>query len=258
MSILASRTIWASDVQNLNDSTEFQHGLGTCLKALELVREPSFRAHTDIVKHGLSERFLHQTFVTCFSTFNNIEWQWDNYADSQRGFVITFDNLVLSALRAPLGLRLMPVEYGREAQVARARQCVKRALEDLDASLPSQSPSESFWMIQARFTLLAAELFYLCTSFKDTKWSNEREWRIIYTRPHCKTDALPVKTRVSEGREVKYIVLDLTSRYAQHHLPTFAAVRAGPLVERNSALLIQRYLHDFARGTRWEEQPAFP
>ena len=168
MSILSSRTIWASDVQNLKDSTEFEHGLATCVKALELIREPFFRRHVEIVKLGLRERFLHQTFVACFSAFNDIKSQWENYADSQRGFVVSFDALVLSALKAPLGMRLMPVEYGETAQVNRARESVERAVEDLDRCLPRQAPADVFFTIHSRFTLLAVELF-ICVHHSKTR-----------------------------------------------------------------------------------------
>jgi hypothetical protein len=258
VSILQSRTIWASDVQSLNDSTEFEHGLATCVKALELIREPAFRKHVEIVKLGLRERFLHQTFVACFSTFNDVKSQWDDYADSQRGFVITFDALVLSALKAPLGMRFMPVEYGETTQVNRARESVERAVEDLNRCLPTLLSADVLYAIHSRFTLLAVELFYLCTSFKDVKWSCEREWRLIYTRTRSDTNALPVQTRIAGDREVKYVALDLTSRYFQFHLPAFASVRAGPIADRNSALLVQRYLLESEQATRWEEQPAFP
>jgi hypothetical protein len=258
MNILASRTLWASDVRKLNDSTEFEHGLIACLKALERIRQPSFRPHVEMVKHGLTERFRQQTFVACFSMFNNIESQWDSYADSQRGFVVTFDSLVLSALSAPPGLRMMPVEYSDGAKVTRTAQCVERALEDLEAGLEGQSPNLALWTVHARFTLLAADLFYLCTSFKDAKWSVEREWRLIYTRAQDEKSALPIKTRMSGGQTVTYVEIDLTRRYTQHDRPTFAAVRGGPLATENSASLVQKYLREFEKATKWEEQPAFP
>jgi hypothetical protein len=253
MSILASQTLWASDVRCLNDSTEFEHGLPICAAAIAAIREPVYRQHARLILQGLNERFRHHTFVACFSTTNDLERQWTEYADNQRGFVITFDNLVLTALNAPNGMRLMPVEYGQDAQRSRARRAVDRALQDLRAA--DQHDLE--WTIRARFTLLATELFFLCTSFKSEDWRHECEWRMIYSRQDNEPNALPIQTRHAGMRAVPYVALDLQHRYAQHHLPSFAAVRAGPRSDRNEVQLVQRYLREFSRGTTWEQQTRF-
>jgi hypothetical protein len=256
MSILASQNLWAGDVGCLDDSTEFQHGLPTCVEALELIREPLLMPHVELVKQGLREQFRQRTFVACFSTANDLRAQWDAYADSQQGFVISFDMVVLSALWAPLGLRLMPVEYGKDAQLDRARRAVRRAISDIESALPGLSRRDAVWTVRSRFTLLAAELFFFCASFKNGKYRSEHEWRLIYSRPENESEALPIATRVSGIRAVDYVNVDLRSRFAQHQLPTFAAVRAGPRTEESIRTLVHKYLREFATSTRWELQSA--
>ncbi len=255
MSILSRRTLWATDAQNLTDATELVHGLPTCFEPLDHIREPMLLEHVEILKQGLRERFQYRTFVACVSSANDIESQWQEYADHGRGFVITFDTRILSALS---GVRLMPVEYGDDAQVARARHAVDRALEEIETASPDKSDYACVaWTIHSRFTLLAAELFYLCTTFKAWGLRNEHEWRVIYTR-HDNVEGSPeIQTRNSMGRKVQYVELDLTQRYFQHHLPTFEAVRGGPRVNPNSAHLVQGFLTEFTKDTRWEEQPPF-
>ena len=40
MSILASQALWASDINSLKDTTEFEHGIPICSEAIELIRDP--------------------------------------------------------------------------------------------------------------------------------------------------------------------------------------------------------------------------
>jgi hypothetical protein len=257
MSVLASQTLWASDVRSLSDTTEFEHGLPICYEALKLIREPSLQEHVELVKQGLTERFRHRTFVTCFSTRNDLRSQWDSYADEQRGSLVTFDSLVISALSAPQGYRLMPVEYGREAQLDRARHAVRRAVNDLSGTLPGLSPRDSLWSIQARFVLLATEMFYFCASFKAPRFRPEHEWRLIYSRLPDEADALPIQRRSAADREIDYVVVELTQRYARRALPSFAEIRIGPRTSRNVENIVRRYLKDFAKFTKCVRQRAF-
>jgi hypothetical protein len=258
LAILSSRSIWASDARQLKDTTELEHGLPICYNALHMIREPILLKHVALVKQGFRERFLYDTFIACFSSSNNIRSQWDTYPDKQRGFVITFDNLMLSALHAVPGLRIMPVEYGIDNQVARARATVGRALEDL-ASQPHFLSDELFiWTIQSRFTLLAVELFFLCTSFKAADFRDENEWRLIYARYRHEPRGLSIQQRQVGEKQVRYVAIDLMSRYAQHSLPAFAAVRAGPHTSSGAASIVQRYLREFEPRTNWETHPPFP
>ena len=257
MSILASQSLWATEVRGLQDDTEFDHGLPTCLAALDQIREPRLREHVEIIGGGLQERFRHETFVTCFSTALDLKSQWNEYADSQHGFAISVDTLVLSALDAPLGLRLLPVEYGPAAQELRARRAVVRAVEDLSAVAEPRESVAFVWAVQSRFTLLAAELFYMCTSFKSERWRDEHEWRLVYTRQDVDNNSLPVLTRISRGRQVNYVEIDLRRRYTQQALLSFAAVCGGPKTPRSAADLVRRHLWEFEPGVRWHEQSPF-
>ena len=257
MSILASQSMWASDIDCLDDSTEYRHGMQTCFEALEAVGHPLLRPHVELVRQGLGERFKQRTFVTCFSTANDLEAQWERYADSQRGFVVTFDPAVISALKAPQWYRLMPVEYGNAAQLDRARRAVRRASEDLAAVIRGTNRFEVLWAIQARFTLLAVEMFCFCASFKGQDYKEEREWRLIYTREDSEPIGLPIHNRSAHGRSVKYVKVDLTDRYTNGDLPSFAAVRAGPKTDFRTAHLVQQFLWESACPAKWEQQPPF-
>ncbi len=253
MSILASQRLWASDVSCLRDTTEFRLGVPTCLKALKLIRSPYFAPHVRIIESELREKFRHRAYVACLSTSNDLRSQWENYADEDRGYAITFEMRVLSALDAPLGLRVMPVEYGHQRQLMRARRAVRRAIEDLDAILPRLNHAHAVYAVRTRFTLLAAEFYFLCISFKRERFRRESEWRIIYTRPDDAPGALPVDVR-KPG--IAFVSIDLTARYAQQTRPTFAAVRAGPRSDPVLRKLVRDYVREALPKTKWDRQRA--
>ena len=244
-------------MRGVNDDAEFDHGLPTVLAALDDVRAPALREHVEIISKGLGERFLHETFVACFSTSRTIESQWVDYADSQRGFVVTLDNLVISALDAPNGMRLLPVEYDAMIQRARARRVVALAVDDLSAVTEAPGSLGFVWAVQSRFTLLAAELYFQCASFKAEKWRRELEWRLVYSRQATESGALPIRVNESRGRMVRHVDIDLRRRFAQHHRPTFTSVCAGPKTPRDTLELTRDYLRSHEPGVTWEQQLPF-
>lgn len=250
MSILTSETLWASDIRSFADTTEFEHGMPICHDALALIRDRSLLEHAELAKQGLAERFRHRTFVSCFSTRHDLRSQWDTYADDQRGFALSFNSLVIGSLAAPQGYMLIPVEYGREAQVARTRRAVGRALHDLEVALPGLPQRETIWTIQARFVLLASEMFFFCTSFKASMYHSEQEWRLIYSAQPGEADALPIYRRRSEEREIDYVIVNLRRRYANDELPSFTAIHIGARTGTNAGELVRGYARDFAKQTK--------
>lgn len=255
VSILTSRTLWASDARHLKDTTELELALPMCDAALDAVEDPYLRGYVAIVKEGLREQFRHSFYVACLSSANDIASQWDEYADQQRGFCLTFDMRLLSSLSVPPGLRVMPVEYGEAEQHARTHRTVARAVADI-AALPYPNELQRHYNAHARFTLLAVELLYLCASFKAETYRTEREWRLIYALQGNEAEALPVLTRPSsDGTLIPYVELPLTRFYVDHRLPTFAAVRAGGRVDATAESRAQQCLRECAPKTRWERQP---
>jgi hypothetical protein len=148
----------------------------------------------------------------------------------------------------------MPVEYGLDAQQRRAERAVTAAAEDL-ASIKKGSAGELDFAARARFSLLGAELFYLCSSFKSIEWESEQEWRLIYARSGDDgPDALRIEAR-PDG--VPFVRLDLTRTIDKLARPIYAAIREGPLSARNGVDIVQRYLREQSLSIPWEKQMPF-
>ncbi len=257
-SILTNQSLWASDIEGFADTTEYRHGVRTCFPALDAIADqPLFRPHVAMLKQALREKFRQRTFIACFSTEHDLETQWERYADAQRGFVLSFDARVISALTSLPPCRLIPVEYGNAVQRRRAERAVQRAVKDLGAAIRGRNRADVQWAIQARFTQLAVEMFFFCATFKDEAYRGEREWRLIYTRQNVEPGALPIRHRLANGRLVNYVTMDLTDRSINHDLPSFAAVRAGPKTDPKVAYLAREFLLDTKCQAAWEPQPPF-
>jgi hypothetical protein len=250
--IIRSNQLWATDARHLNDTTELEHGLPICFRALEILDDARFIPYVRILVEGLREQFRKRVFVVCFSESNSRKSQWQSYADAERGFAIAFDNACLSWLWAPPALRLMPVEYGPSAQRNRAEAAVRRALHDIQ-SCPANSDLDFAFTVHSRFSLLGVELFYLCSTFKAWKWRSEQEWRLVYAGSDEPIDgSLPIHLR-SDG--VPYVKVDLTRTIDGQPRRIYAAIREGPSTPYESARRILSCAKERGLQVQWEKQP---
>ena len=251
LGILSSNTIRATDAARFKDSTELVHGLPVCYRAIRTIRDRRLLGFIPPFLEGLRERFRYRTYVSCFSTRVDIESQWSEYADRQRGFAITFDNLRLSDLRADPGLRLMPVEYGPTAQERRARRAVVRSIEDILAVRARPGSLDFAFTAHARFALLAIELFYHCSTFKSWDYRREREWRLIYT---CADDDDPqLEVQQRPGRP-PFVAIDLTRTFGHGSRRIYSAMREGPRTGDRAADVVRRLVRESRLKLRWEKQ----
>jgi hypothetical protein len=245
--ILSLAELWATSAR-LNDEAELDYGLRPCLDALLLIRDRRFLWYVGALANGLQQRFRHDTFITCFSRSGTLPCQWRRYADLARGFCLAFDMMCLSALWRDPALRLMPVEYGRDAQTRRAERAVASALEDIAAC---QSTSVTVAHdVHARFTLLATELMFLCSSFKDESWEAEQEWRLIYL---CEAGAPDAGIALRpDGRAFVRISLTRTLDHLPRH--TYCGIRQGPRSDPSAAESLRNVLRAHDEYAYWEIQ----
>lgn len=255
MSVLSSDTLWATDARGLRDSTELSHGLPMCLAALgRLAADPRTASFVFAMFQGLEERFRYETFVSCFSLRNDIQSQWESYADKQRGFAIGFSNICLSGLSAPSALRIMPVEYDQGAKERRAIRAAARAEEDI---WDPRSATEYgiAYTIHSRLTLLGIEFFYLCSTYKAPRFQTEEEWRLVYAGLRGDPDRLPVMIRRSDGRP--YVEIDLNRTFRRVPTQIYNVIREGPQTPPGARDLVQSLLGARGLGVAWERQTPF-
>jgi hypothetical protein len=135
--ILASRTLWASDANRMNDMQEVRWTRSLLDHLLSRRNDiPNFVAKNArlFLDHGPD------VFLFCFSSEEDLLSQWVRYADDGAGFAIGFDPHLIAKRRIPPDPAhrpdgekcdgIYPVTYERKRQEQALNQIIEHALPD--------------------------------------------------------------------------------------------------------------------------------
>lgn len=197
--ILCCNTIWASEIEFLNDASEFSLGQ-------ELVRQnaTSYCSDDSIVSLLEAEQFsvelmtkvlnfdkpLYEgVFVSCFSLEADLLSQWRGYCPNSIGFGIGFDK---AALAEHYGLK--KCLYSRDKQDTYIRDEILPALIKAKSNFKASKKTERLPPdLRVMFTneYLRRELLQVLKThiplFKHEKFSEEREMRIVTVASYGKS-----------------------------------------------------------------------
>lgn len=184
MGIINSRSLWATDINFLNDSDEFHAGVKTLTAfcQTEAVRtaqsaDPVMQAATrlyeilpGIIQNNLTNRDL---YITSFSSQGDSLRQWMSYSPQNAGYCLVFDSerLLLPDTRAnelKLRCRVENVDYDL-GQFERfiAPDVLIDAIEKRTKSIDELTVE------------IARTLMFHCCAIKNSEFSDERETRLV-------------------------------------------------------------------------------
>jgi hypothetical protein len=210
--ILKSNTLWASDLQYLNDFSELRYAENL----IERKWEEMSGSDTDLVEPLVSspfERTVNEltgstsipfsAYAVCLCEEGDQLSQWRAYTQKGTGYALGFDTKRLGWLHAAL----IRVIYKPEVQLRRICPLLKKYIADYNAyterrSLSDQdSLKEKSTEFVINFFKEALPLFF---TFKDPAFSEEREWRLVSLRgPSTKVEGLHF--REMQGTIVPYV-----------------------------------------------------
>lgn len=213
--IVETQQLWATDLNYLNDSTEFSHGVA-------LIKEITQRIATDdnrgiLNQIVLESKRLYQSdrYVACFSKKGDLLSQWRAYANNCKGVSIGFNQRELKSC-------LDRHVYGKYILYDRAKQ--ERAIR---------------WFLEkgANFFLERRELFdwgdylfeqvaavsmiefleILISDYKNDSFSEELEYRLELRIADFQKDGIQkdIQFRTKESARVPYISLETEYHYFQ-------------------------------------------
>jgi Protein of unknown function (DUF2971) len=178
LGILSSQQIRFSDVQYLNDKSEYKYGVDLVLDNIKKLQsdDNNDRQHTFLsLLYDTYQRPLSKTiFVACFCETENVLSQWERYAHKSTGYSLGFkftENLLLGfgddkACRA----WILKVIYQQVEQNQIIRSSLKGLLKYLES--PNSNPNTCInYFINTVDSWLYA--------FKDSFFKEEKEWRIL-------------------------------------------------------------------------------
>jgi hypothetical protein len=104
--ILETGVLWATDLRKMKDQTEVKY-------ASDVFREAVAKTHyLESVGPNLAQELLDQcNHIACLSREGDRQFQWENYADQNRGCALAFRLEVVNEICRSKGIRSNPLVY---------------------------------------------------------------------------------------------------------------------------------------------------
>lgn len=250
--------VFLRDVANefLNTKRQKQRLESVGLDASALLQLMDIHYEKGVLSPGFAD-----VFIASFSTAEDLKSQWIDYGMAYMGVSIAFD---LRQARPPdeldSSVTLAPCVYKKDKQEELVREPVERFLEPVDALQELNDRNyaikrtwpivENIWRnagaapfipipssAQIRESLLrgakgmSRELFVLASHFKNPKFEEEHEWRLVLPRSKMKNNPqLPIKFRDGcwAGEQVKKPYIEWELKMPDNDQLPIVRVMAGP------------------------------
>jgi Protein of unknown function (DUF2971) len=179
LGILREKALWASKIQFLNDSAEFQYTLDLMESRLkEQENNPELKDFTHFRENVIGwlngSMKYPNIFVASFSERGDLLSQWRAYCPGGTGFSIgfTYDQLLPAIKKEGPNARLVKCVYQIDEQVKIVDELISRAVSRVD----KDHLEDSSQIISA---LLMRDVSNLASIFKHPAFEEEMEWRIV-------------------------------------------------------------------------------
>lgn len=213
--ILESGSLWATDIQYMNDSKELRHGIEVLdqllVQQMPGLPEKQTRCAIQLQKwlaHGAISR--HHIFATCLTEKGNLLSQWRGYCTPGKGVSFGFSPEELREIVDEQDFKLARVIYSREDQNTMMGYLVDLLMEAVNSYTESNAseshPTESFFKL---FTEWEDTVAQFCAMMKHHAFSDEAEWRAI---------SRPIQDLQDDRIQFRDGALSLTP-YIDFHLP---------------------------------------
>lgn len=190
LGIVGSHSLWATDIQYLNDKREFEYAAGVAADLIQaradlLMHDEEFEPENPdhsraAVLNGIAARIrdvqtngheYYYAYVTCFCEHDDLLSQWRGYSSDQ-GYALGFDRTGLESgqVRPNSNTRLVKVEYGSDNK--------KETLASLLSRLGTYPTGHPGVTAETEFGEIAMPTL---STIKHPGFREEAEWRLITT-----------------------------------------------------------------------------
>lgn len=168
--IIKSNSLWLSTLRKTNDELEIIY-LYQLFKTYIRTQNFNLQDQIDIFKLDmLYKSNLQNAFSTSFTILKDISWQWNEYGDKNKGFVIGFSTKKLTTeynlpertlfVKSP---SLLKVDYNEKSHKKILKSTINKCIRN-EYSLTD-------------IALFLAKISCLC---KTNNWKKEQEWRLLH------------------------------------------------------------------------------
>ncbi len=181
LDIVTTRTLYASNIRYLNDSQELELATDFMKEIIAAIDLPQHELNNDFkdwalrVSHIVTE--VHDTFVASFSAKGDDLSQWRAYSGRTDGYAIGFTSSDLVPVVKPQKCFLFKCIYEEHEQRALLRSVLIDAHDRLIALTNQGKPLQD--ALHVAVTMFAGGFFIIAPIIKHSKFSDEKEWRVI-------------------------------------------------------------------------------
>ena len=186
LGIIESRSLWASKIRHLNDTSEFLHGISVARSLLRENAESTTnnftRKYCETLKGSLNRVEEINVFVVCFSASENLLSQWRAYSKDGIGYSLGFDTALLERLSLKQGFRLAECIYDGKKQREVVGQLVARHIEEFRQSIATGAREDEVFTdakIEQFWAKFSSDLIMISPLLKHGAFAEEKEWRLI-------------------------------------------------------------------------------
>ncbi len=242
--ILKNQNIWATEASFLNDLYEIQYGhditleiLSNYLKEKNLYSKDFCKLTINYLSHmNLKEE---EIYITSFCESSDLLSQWKGYTNFGEGFAIglNLNKLIKSKSAEEFDhISIQKVIYDKKSQTKMIKAKIKFMISQ-SKKLIDEDISNKENIINASAKSLAYYLNAQSKRFKSSAFSEEKEWRAIYTNnTFTKEERIKNEFRMVDSIITPYIKLHLRKKEGnkKSHLPIDKII-IGPKVDFKKA-----------------------
>ncbi len=259
LGILSSNSLWASNLNYMNDFSELKYAGNLMDRELTKAME----ADPDLTEH-LSDTSFNEimdwyvAYALCFCEEGDQLSQWRAYAGKGTGYAIGFDTMRLEPKKSENWRTLSKVIYKPDEQAATIKPSIEEYIEDFKAHLGNSSNLDEK-QEQKRLADIALRFFKTNFRyyffFKDPAFRVEKEWRLVETKTSF-DGVEDVSFREMQGAVVPYIKMTFPpSENESSALLPIVEIIQGPLVhpalgEKSLKMLLDKHGYDKVRIRR--------
>jgi hypothetical protein len=180
--ILQSKSIWATSIRFLNDSTEYTFALDLADKVIkeriEKATNTFDRALNKVLEEKLTASAQGEIYVTSFTENGDQLSQWRAYCPPAGGYALGFSSKALIKFKeANPDCFLARCVYELKSQEELVRNLVQQIARFAEESLSAKVDRDR--VFRESFKLLGRLLQLVAPALKDSSFAEEQEWRLI-------------------------------------------------------------------------------
>ena len=224
--VIEGRKLWATNIEYLNDSSEFTHGDGFMQCAIQARQDSNNPGESEFFEwlKGMPDSVQPcDVFVASLSEAEDLLSQWRGYTPLSSGFSVGFEPATLRDFAwNNHHAMLAQCVYEESEKQALANHILNTFLEDWIAS--QTTDSSGTWFTPGIAASFRTRAKLAAAVIKDVAFKEEKEWRLVKV---C-SDVRAIKFRPGVSTVVPYVELDWLGKAEQPVVQPIQSVMIGP------------------------------